>query len=706
MDPEQTFIRVQERFSEMLTPKIRAKLEYFFLFLAITLFCILVVMHANYVQQPGCSSEFSSIQVSDAQLIQIKITSAGLWSHNESGSDAIDVHDAEADSEIQKPTNVDEDGSSKFDAESWLSWIKSDIRRVKSSLEVRRGDNDVLVSQREASFSNEKFKSTSDDIAVKASKNVPRSSFFVSPKESLRAAIVHICKKWHGRLSSVLRPTKLIIGGLLDVAGIHLNFDIPKWLKILHLDRLNSYAVQCLEKRSKAFEPAYLYTMEKGYFLLPEEARLKHSIRTINISISARHNCFGNRWQQLLINRLVGYDTILMNSLLSSPGLGYLYNYQTNEFYNLTYAHDQPESSAKFGVLSCDQVWRIDDVTFCFLHNHDVGFIYIERDPDSYAEVYRKSLQSLITGVAFISDVLNFHNPNSFLQLQHHARHRLPTFQLIFVHVIESLVFVPIMIGILFFLFEFYDDQLLAFMVLILVWICELFTLISVRTPISMKFFPRFFLLYFLVFHIYFFSYTYGFSYLALSTATAFMQHLILYFWNRFEVPALQRFMQNRRSHFQQHPDFHITSSTILASTLRITRLNTRNTGAVAAAAAVNTDVASGAGAGAGSGTTRSVATGFSGSEEQRPNTNNGNNSNADRLGNPLDIGGQRALGQQENGGVPGAMSSFSSLLLWILGGASSESLNSFLSIFRDQGQVYAAGTPQQENHTSTQNNE
>lgn len=34
------------------------------------------------------------------------------------------------------------------------------------------------------------------------------------------------------------------------------------------------------------------------------------------------------------------------------------------------------------------------------------------------------------------------------------------------------------MIGILFFLFEFYDDQLLAFMVLILVWLCELFTLV------------------------------------------------------------------------------------------------------------------------------------------------------------------------------------------------------------------------------------
>ncbi|PRQ19622.1 hypothetical protein RchiOBHm_Chr7g0219231 [Rosa chinensis] len=36
------------------------------------------------------------------------------------------------------------------------------------------------------------------------------------------------------------------------------------------------------------------------------------------------------------------------------------------------------------------------------------------------------------------------------------------------------------MIGILFFLFEFYDDQLLAFMVLLLVWLSELFTLVGI----------------------------------------------------------------------------------------------------------------------------------------------------------------------------------------------------------------------------------
>lgn len=54
--------------------------------------------------------------------------------------------------------------------------------------------------------------------------------------------------------------------------------------------------------------------------------------------------------------------------------------------------------------LSRNQVWRIDDVTFCFLHNHNVRFIYIERDTDSYAEVYRFAMTNelLLTFVIFM----------------------------------------------------------------------------------------------------------------------------------------------------------------------------------------------------------------------------------------------------------------------------------------------------------------
>lgn len=51
-----------------------------------------------------------------------------------------------------------------------------------------------------------------------------------------------------------------------------------------------------------------------------------------------------------------------------------------------------------------------------------------------------------------------------------------------------------------------------------------------------------------------------------------------------------------------------------------------------------------------------------------------------------------------------GAMSSFSSMLLWILGGASSEGLNSLLSMFRDvrdedEAQVFADTSPQNNPH-------
>ncbi|KAK1568538.1 hypothetical protein Q3G72_025640 [Acer saccharum] len=626
MDPEQTFIRVQERFSQMLTPRVRAALEYIYLFIAITLFCILVVMHANYVQQPGCSSELSGFETAEAQLIQIKITSAGLWSQNASDSIVVDVPIVETETNKLEVVNVDEDVFTFFTAKFWLNWIGSNSRKGKLTWKFWKTDTELVEHPPENSANSQNSKPTANDAVSKIDKE-PRNSFPLSAKETFKAAIIHFGKKWYRRLSFLWRQAQQIFGSvqkLWNITGIHINLDIPKWLHILYLDRINSYAVHWLENRSKAYEPTYLYTMEKGYFLLPESARSRHNIRTVNISISARHSCFGNRWQQLLINRFVGYDTILMNSLLNSPGQGYFYNYQTTEFYNLSYAQEPPEGPAKFGdylVTKCGVLMM--SLFVFFTTTMSVSF--------TLRETQTRMLKFTV-------------------QLQHHARHRLPTFQLIFVHVIESLVFVPIMIGILFFLFEFYDDQLLAFMVLILVWLCELFTLISVRTPISMKFFPRFFLLYFLVFHIYFFSYAYGFSYLALATTASFMQHLILYFWNRFEVPALQRFMVNRRSQFQQHPDFHITSSTILASTLHITRLNNRNP------VPPNPEITPGPGLRPGS----EQAT--PGNRAEAPGSERSENNNPEIPGQSDD------LQQGENGPNAGNMNSFSSLLLWILG--------------------------------------
>lgn len=51
-------------------------------------------------------------------------------------------------------------------------------------------------------------------------------------------------------------------------------------------------------------------------------------------------------------------------------------------------------------------------------------------------------------------------------QLQHCIRHDLPYWQLVFSHLVESLVFVPIIVGIHFFLVEFFSDQLVCCLLL------------------------------------------------------------------------------------------------------------------------------------------------------------------------------------------------------------------------------------------------
>ncbi|CAN4094793.1 unnamed protein product [Withania somnifera] len=234
MDPEQTFIRVQERFTHMLTPRIRATLEYLYLFIAVTFFCILVVMHANYVQQPGCSSELSRVNFSDAQLIQIKITSAGLWSQNQTNYDVVNVANEEPISENLKHAN--EDSSVTAVTNPWMDWLSDGAKSGKALLYSNSESSESSLG------SSTNSESVVDDVVPKISKEVSHARFFISLKESLKASIIRIGQKWHGRLSFIWRVSKRVLGGLWDIAGIHLHLDIPTLLKTLQLDKLNSYA--------------------------------------------------------------------------------------------------------------------------------------------------------------------------------------------------------------------------------------------------------------------------------------------------------------------------------------------------------------------------------------------------------------------------------------------------------------------------------
>ncbi len=86
-------------------------------------------------------------------------------------------------------------------------------------------------------------------------------------------------------------------------------------------------------------------------------------------------------------------------------------------------------------------------------------------------------------------------------------------------HLLDSLVFVPIMLGVLFFLFEFFGDQVLAFLVLLSVWGCEIFSAVVCRTVASLRLFPRVFLTAMISMQVYHMTFPFGFGYLALLAA-------------------------------------------------------------------------------------------------------------------------------------------------------------------------------------------
>ena len=54
-----------------------------------------------------------------------------------------------------------------------------------------------------------------------------------------------------------------------------------------------------------------------------------------------------------------------------------------------------------------------------------------------------------------------------------------------------------------------------------------------------MRFFPKIFFLLFTLFHVYYFSFPFGFSYMALSSTACFMLHSMVFFWHRYELPAV-----------------------------------------------------------------------------------------------------------------------------------------------------------------------
>lgn len=88
---------------------------------------------------------------------------------------------------------------------------------------------------------------------------------------------------------------------------------------------------------------------------------------------------------------------------------------------------------------------------------------------------------------------------------------------------------------------EFFNDSTTAFYIILIVWVADQYDTICCHTPLTKRHWLRFFYLYHFAFYAYHYRFNGQYSSLALVTSWLFIQHSMLFFFHRYELPAVLR---------------------------------------------------------------------------------------------------------------------------------------------------------------------
>eukprot|EP01138_Halocafeteria_seosinensis_P015751 gb/GECG01016073.1/.p1 GENE.gb/GECG01016073.1/~~gb/GECG01016073.1/.p1 ORF type:complete len:909 (+),score=62.39 gb/GECG01016073.1/:1-2727(+) len=216
----------------------------------------------------------------------------------------------------------------------------------------------------------------------------------------------------------------------------------------------------------------------------------------------------------LALDNHLGFDVPVLNSVIQAvEGEGYLFSRQSG----VTYSLEQAKQFARI--------------------ENDLEASLLLKFGTLFTAVFL--LYSVSSLVSFLLAQTQQRMFRFTLALQGHIQHQQSLVPLLVVHSLESLVYIPIMLGVLFFLFEFFADQLLGFLVLIATWLSEFFNVASCRTLQSVSIFPKVFCLSLMSFFCYYLTYPFGFHYMALYTCFSCVVFTMFYLWHNFELPAL-----------------------------------------------------------------------------------------------------------------------------------------------------------------------
>jgi hypothetical protein len=251
----------------------------------------------------------------------------------------------------------------------------------------------------------------------------------------------------------------------------------------------------------------YSYSHSHGLLSLTPNLQHTHNVSTQFIIPSTTDaDCFGEPFLKSIIFRLVGPDTVILNWIL-----GLQHHYHHHHHY-IAGGSDSSSSSTKPRFVYHWKAKKLIDLDI-FDKDHYAFSSRSGGDDEAAAttttsksihatlsKLQKHPLYRLLRFLTFrlsvlLSSLFIFFLTTSLvsftlqetqdrmleftLQLKDRVRNRLPLAGLIVRHVLENLVFVPIMVGMIFFLIEFYGgDKFLAFSVLSMVWLCEVFSAI------------------------------------------------------------------------------------------------------------------------------------------------------------------------------------------------------------------------------------
>ncbi|KAA8494860.1 Membralin [Porphyridium purpureum] len=280
----------------------------------------------------------------------------------------------------------------------------------------------------------------------------------------------------------------------------------------------------------------FRFARDRGFLVLEEQALEKYTVQRAQLDLEALDACLGSLDMRLYLEHIVGYETVVANAVAQMmdqerlPGAlqkierGFLKNMHTGSIYALSPAELYPVGRGK----------------------HDRRKLLAR-----VAQMVRRRFGALLTSffmmctvgslVAFALREIHRRVWKLTMELQQRLRSHAPYSDVLMVYLLDALVLVPIVTGILFFLFEFFEDYVLALAVLIVAWLCELFVMVSRRNNVSLFYLPRLFFAYFIAFHVYYFTYPLGFVWIAFFTSVSFMHHAVLFVWVRYEFPEYTR---------------------------------------------------------------------------------------------------------------------------------------------------------------------